>query len=56
MDRAVKVEKTRLDLATEAEIGRLNTLFCVRGAPHPSHDPEALSNLGMEVMENLKSS
>ena len=54
MDRAVKVEKTRLDLATEAEIGRLNTLFAFEALRTQATIQKLFQTLGMEVMENLE--
>jgi len=54
MDRAVKVERTRLDLATEAEIGRLNTLFAFEALRTQATIQKLFQTLGMEVMENLE--
>ena len=54
MDRAVKVEKTRLDLATEAEIGRFNTLFAFKALRTQATIQKLFQTLGIEVMENLE--
>ena len=54
LDRAIKVERTRLDLATEAEIGRLNTLFAFEALRTQASIQRLFQTLGMEVIESLE--
>ena len=54
LDRAVKVERGRLELATEAEIARLNTLFAFEALRTQATLQRLFQTLGMEVMENLE--
>ena len=54
MDRAVKVERSRLELATEAELARLNTIFAFEALRTQATIQRLFQTLGMEVMENLE--
>jgi hypothetical protein len=54
LDRAVKVERGRLELATEAELARLNTLFAFEALRTQATLQRLFQTLGMEVMENLE--
>lgn len=54
MEHAGAIERARLDLATQAEIARLNTLFAFEALRTQATLQKLLQTLGMEVMTNLE--